>query len=505
MNKNNMFIFILVLGLFFSLSAVSASSIYVGPNGNDTNDGMSENSSKATISNAIENIGSGGTVILAMGIYKGDGNYNINIEKNLTIKGSSVNKTIIDGQGLKNLFKVGLGSKVLFENIIFANAYTSMNGAAIYNEGDSTLINCQFINNRAFGDEMHCGRGAAIYNIDGNVSVSNSSFINNTGNMYGGAINNNYGENFIINNSVFINNSAVVGGGAIDTNGGKYMLITNSLFINNNLLSPNNLIGREGGAIVSKNSNLIIKYCAFYNNYDYYGNTIYNNMGNISADYNFWGTNDNISNVNRGFNVNNYYKLVITPTIANNAAKVGETLTYTFFFVLNTNGSKEGIKNLPSFNINIYQNGNLIGAFDVKNSSIKTTKLLTNKSILSIGLFDSIINSYIYTAKKSTFSPNKKIIYKPDLKIVKIARKNNKYYIKIKNIGNSIAKKNYFVIYTKNKIISKKILKSLKKGSSTILKIAINKKYRNILKKFKIDYKNQVKEINEQNNIIVRR
>ncbi len=131
---------------------------------------------------------------------------------------------------------------LLSSTVFFNNNFANCNGDIACSEG---------------------GRGAAIFNINGNLTVLNCSFTDNTGSMYGGAINNRFGEKVIINNSAFINNKAYSGGGAIDTNGGKYMLITNSLFIGNNLLLFNGLIGRDGGAIVNKESNLTVNYCVF--------------------------------------------------------------------------------------------------------------------------------------------------------------------------------------------------------------------------------------------------
>lgn len=511
MNRSYILIVIFVLGIFACLNVASAAPsnlIHVNPNGNDLNNGMSENSSKATLSNAIDSVGSQGTILLSSGIYKGEGNYNITINKNLTIKSTNItNKSIIDGQNLYNLININNGSIVRFENIVFTNAYRDTNGAAIYNSGDATFINCIFNNNFAnCNGDIACsegGRGAAIFNINGNLTVLDCSFTNNTGNMYGGAINNRFGEKIIINNSVFINNKAYSGGGAIDTNGGKYMLITNSLFIGNNLLLFNGLIGRDGGAIVNKESNLIVNYCAFYNNYDYYGNTIFNNAGSTNADFNFWGTNDNISSLYRGFNVNNYYKLLISPTVANNTLKIGDNLNYNTYFALNTDGSKKGIENLPIFNISVYNNGKLLGEFSTKNTPAKTTKLMSNVSTLTIKLFNSTVSSYGYKAKKVSNTNAK--THKPDLKIVKIVRKNNKYYIKVKNIGIITSNKNYLGVYSKGKLISKIKMKSLKKGSSTVLKLTFNKKYLKLLKKFKVDYKNQVNELIENNNIAIYR
>ncbi|WP_225369728.1 hypothetical protein [Methanobrevibacter arboriphilus] len=148
MNRNYILVVIFVLGIFVCLNVASAAPsnlIHVSPNGNDVNSGMSENSSKATLSNAIDSVGSQGTILLSSGVYKGEGNYNITINKNLTIKGTnSNNKSIIDGQNLYNLININNGSIVRFENIVFINAYRDTNGAAIYNAGDATFINCFF-------------------------------------------------------------------------------------------------------------------------------------------------------------------------------------------------------------------------------------------------------------------------------------------------------------------------------------------------------------------------
>ncbi|WP_225369731.1 hypothetical protein [Methanobrevibacter arboriphilus] len=62
--------------------------------------------------------------------------------------------------------------------------------------------------------------------------------------------------------------------------------------------------------------------------------------------------------------------------------------------------------------------------------------------------------------------------HKPDLKIVKIIRKNNKYYIKVKNIGITTSNKNYLGVYSKGKLISKIKVKSLKKRFFNCFKVS---------------------------------
>ena len=383
--------------LVFSLciTCVSAAkTVYVDIGGNDSYNGLSKNTPKATIQSAIDNVDTNGKIILSQGVFRGKGNYKIIIQKNVSIVGVN-KKTTINGGGKANLFTVRKGYKVSFKYIIFKNARTGENGGAINNNGGRcTVANSYFTGNLALGDDMHCGRGAAIYNNEsGDFSVINCTFNNNTGNMYGGAINNKYGNIFTVTNSTFKNNEAYVGGGAIDTNEGKYFSIQGSIFISNSAR------GVEGGAIVNKGSKLKITHSIFCNNSDANKVAVYNNNGNTTANYNFWGSNK-IDNLTRKVTVNKYYKLKISSKKANKKLSIKSKLPYSYSLLLNNNKKSKYSQKLPKFTVSITQNNKKIISTDIKKSISKTTRILQKNTILRIRLFKETIASFKYTAKK---------------------------------------------------------------------------------------------------------
>ncbi len=195
---------------------------------------------KATISSGIGIITNSGTLNLANGQYNGADNTNITIDKNMTIKGENRKKTIINGNGINWLFSINNGIKVTIEDLTL----THSNGGAIYDEGNLTVNNCDFINNTA-------DSGAAI-SFYGTVtdSITNTTFTNNTVNYFGGAISFDGDGGTVINsiaNSTFTNNTSQHEGGAIYSysNGGT---ITNTL---TKTTFTNNTAHYYGGAIES--------------------------------------------------------------------------------------------------------------------------------------------------------------------------------------------------------------------------------------------------------------
>ena len=116
-------------------------------------------------------------------------------------------------------------------------------GGVIFNQGLSPKIIATFIENYA-------KRGGAIYNYSGTISQITSTFINNNA-IYGGAIYNNPNVKINIVNSNFSNNSSSINGGAIYNLGN--LTVTNSSFINN----YTNAKTYSGGAIYSADLRLI--------------------------------------------------------------------------------------------------------------------------------------------------------------------------------------------------------------------------------------------------------
>lgn len=134
-------------------------------------------------------------------------------------------------------------------------------GGAIYNSPDSTLN----VNNSIFSDN-NARLGGAIYN-HGTSYVKSSNFTNNTAVRGGAIFNLNYNQLLNIDNCVFIDNNATYIGGAIYNNDGN-VTVTGNIFTNNSALTM-------GGAIYNGGLFDVIS-CTFTGNNANYGGAIRN-------------------------------------------------------------------------------------------------------------------------------------------------------------------------------------------------------------------------------------
>ncbi len=213
----NAMILILVFGLtvitvISSASAADNDTIYVnGSSGNDSWDGLSWLTAKLTIKNATATVNNGGTIYIADGIYTGDENTNITLDKDVTFIGQSQNQTILNGTDIYRIFLVEDGANVSLKNLTLANGYVDENtGAAVFNMGNLTVSGCTFTSNMA-------EYGSAIFNAN-TLYVDNSLFNGNMG-LSISSIYNEAGATAQVRNSVFTGNGVDGDVGAIGNNG----------------------------------------------------------------------------------------------------------------------------------------------------------------------------------------------------------------------------------------------------------------------------------------------
>ena len=250
-------------------AAANNSVIYVnGSHGNDVNNGYTWTTAKLTIKNATGTVNNGGTVNIAQGTYTGTDNTNINITKNMTIIGANQNNTIINAQGVYQIFNINPGVTVTLQNLTLTNGYSYSSGGAIDNEGKLTVSDSTFA-----GNTGTYGSGAIYNRFGGTVNVTGSKFTGNIAtNTYGmgGAIFN-YGA-LILSNSTFTQNTA----GAIYNVGGN-LAVTSCNFTNNiystiyNIDGALNVTGcnftnNTGGAIDTFDSTANVINCSFTGN-----------------------------------------------------------------------------------------------------------------------------------------------------------------------------------------------------------------------------------------------
>ena len=110
-----------------------------------------------TITDAVNAAQSGDTIILEPGTYYEN---NININTNMSILGQTQTGTIIDGQGLGNIFTITPDNGIIFTliNVTLQNGTAPNNGGAIDYEnsyghnGILNITNVTFTNNNAFNE-----------------------------------------------------------------------------------------------------------------------------------------------------------------------------------------------------------------------------------------------------------------------------------------------------------------------------------------------------------------
>jgi predicted outer membrane repeat protein len=213
--------------------------IYVATNGTDRNDGLTPTHPKRNIISTINSANPGDTIKIGPGTYT---DIPLDINKNITLSGTTQNTTIINAQQQTNRcinIQAGVHATITDLTITNSNAYIndfSLNtfGAGIYNSGELTLTRLTISNNKA-------RYGGGIYN-KGLLSLNQAIIKNNTATEgFGGGIDSYYGT-IIINNSIITNNKVKNYGGGIYTTG--TMRITNSII-------SNNIAGTEGGGICS--------------------------------------------------------------------------------------------------------------------------------------------------------------------------------------------------------------------------------------------------------------
>jgi len=261
-----MAIFLLIISIASSISNVNA------PRANQI---TINNSTEGGLKLAVADCPDKGTIYLDEGVYSGENNTWIKIDKNITIIGKSPNNTILDPKDsgdIRYMFKTIGNCNVSLINMSLINGYRA-NGGAILNTGANlTVVNCIFKNNT--GNYY----GGAIYNgyDGGNLKVVNCEFINNSA-TNGGAIYTNHDEILTISNSNFENNKAFGNGGVIYNQG--ILTLSNSNFKNNS--------AKNGGAIFNNGSGNIDHSNFLNNNGRENGGSIYNNRTLTISNSNF--------------------------------------------------------------------------------------------------------------------------------------------------------------------------------------------------------------------------
>jgi hypothetical protein len=495
------------------------------------------NSTNGGLKVAIDTIGDNETVFLENGVYSGENNIGIDINKDLTIYGKG-NNVVIDAKGKSRIFYISSKCKITLKNLKLINGNYYIGGGAIYNQGSLFLSGCTFTNNQAIDSQIQNGQGGAVCNYYGNITISDSTFNSNQA-KNGGAVYNYYG-NIYISGSYFITNNAKDCGGAIYNN--NLLSVKNSIFNGN---FANSDILSHGGAIHNLKGELSVENSNFTNNKAQYGGAI---GSGTSRGYEY-SLNDHkifISNslfennyangvggaiylastsyLLRGNNITFYDDITVSITNSifnNNSGKSDGAISIYGSSSFISGGivyrykpegayyktiTKVSITNSAFNNNKASYEGGAIGG--VNDAEIKITKtVFKNNIIVSKNIYNAI-DPYlrVILSKDVSITPaegtkvGSTTAKKSDLKISKIKKSGNYRYVYIKNVGKATAGKSYLGVYVGKKKIKTIKVTSIKAGKYLKIKVTIAKKYKNKQKVFKVDIKNTVKESNEKNN-----
>ena len=219
-----------------------------------------------TIQEAIDDCNNGDTVLVASGIYKGPGNYNIALDdRSITVRGESAYTCVIDcnnlGCGFSFDGEQDTNSTIDGFTIINGNkkyggaiyGYGRPNVMPSYSPSTLTISNCIINGNNATSN----GSGGGIWVRYGTYIIDHCVIVNNTADEEGGGI---YctSADLMITDSLIIRNSSVSErGGGIYAERGDY---GSNITLTNCTLASNTTI-QDGGAISCLASKVVLINC----------------------------------------------------------------------------------------------------------------------------------------------------------------------------------------------------------------------------------------------------
>ncbi|MGD8499622.1 MAG: right-handed parallel beta-helix repeat-containing protein, partial [Phycisphaerales bacterium] len=171
-----------------------------------------------TIQAAIDAAQDDFTVVLSDGVYKGPGNYNLNLQGGLdpndvrpiTVRSENgPENCILDAEGLGRLFICDNNepNEYVIDGLTLTGGSAEFGGAILIDNASPTIRNCRIVNNTATGD------GGAIWMTNSSPIITNTEITNNTSGGFGGGIYAEAGSTpEIINCLITFNTSADIGG-----------------------------------------------------------------------------------------------------------------------------------------------------------------------------------------------------------------------------------------------------------------------------------------------------
>ena len=212
------------------------------------------------------------------------------ITENLTIEGPGSGALTISGQNTIQDFSVSNGVSATISGVSIANGYAAV-GGGIFNAGNLVVNDCAISGNSAViggGGILNDGAYNAVtgrlngYSALPTLTLIDSDISSNTAQAGGGVFNN--GGTMTVSNSTFSDNSANTGNHASGTGGGIFNAYGGTMTVSNSTLSGNSANGDGGGAIFNSNGTTLTVSDSTLsgNSGGSYGGGIYNNGGTLN-------------------------------------------------------------------------------------------------------------------------------------------------------------------------------------------------------------------------------
>jgi len=207
------------------------SDLYVSPNGDDSNNGLSPEYPLKTINYGLSIIYSDkdnlNTIYLDEGIYNSSTNgeiFPLKLINYIKIQGKGENKSILDGDYQSSVIYLENIHNLIIDGITIQNGKNDSGGGVYCDSSNLKLSNITISNSSANSS------GGGIFCDDSNLTLSNITISNNSSNSYGGGI---YclDSNLNYTNGKISNNLSKFGGGICSIN--SYQSLTNVTITNN--------------------------------------------------------------------------------------------------------------------------------------------------------------------------------------------------------------------------------------------------------------------------------
>jgi len=210
----------------------------------------------SNLQDAISQVPDNGMIELSAGTYHAPtGGFKINdTQKAFTIRATDGAMVVLSGDGTRDILRfinsaLSRGKPVVFENITFADGYSSTDGVAAgvtMQKAQATFKNCTFQNNR--GNEPSTGAGGIAVSVGSTAFFFNSTWANNSAKNYGGGLAVEEHSAVYVHASQFINNRTNLPGHAVTSAGGGIHMANSILRVSNSSFESNQA-GYVGGGI----------------------------------------------------------------------------------------------------------------------------------------------------------------------------------------------------------------------------------------------------------------